>query len=70
MVVFKETMEDCTMLGIMKMVYGFPIMYYIWNQREQTYDYTDYENLPEQFRVNSISLKYSIKIISVYIQET
>lgn len=68
MVVFKETLEDCTMLGLMKMVYSFPVIYYIWNEREMTYDYTDFEHLPDQFRVTSISLKYSLKIISVFIQ--
>lgn len=69
MVVFKETLEDCTMLGIMKMIYHFPVMYYLWNECEHTYDYTYFEDLPEQFKVNSITLKYNLKIISVYIEE-
>ena len=69
MVVMKETLDDCTMLGLMKMVYNFPVMYYLWNEREGVYDYIDYDHLPEQFRVNSLSLKYGLKIISVYIQE-
>lgn len=69
MVVFKETVEDCTILGTMKMVYYFPVMYYLWNDREHAYNYTYFEDLPDQFKVNTISLKYSLKTISVYVEE-
>lgn len=69
MVVFKESLEECTMLGIMKVVYHFPVYYYLWNKDEQVYSYEYFEDLPKQFKVISITLSYKNKIISVYLEE-
>lgn len=69
MVIFKETLDDVTMLGLMKMVYHFPVEYYFWNDHKLNYDYEYFEDLPDSFKINTIALKYSDKVIYVFLEK-
>ena len=69
MVVMKETVRERTILGILEMIYNYPVMWYIWDKRKGVYTYTDYDHLPGQFNVNRVSLDYGLKIISVKFEE-